>query len=78
MVLPAELYDKIFPGHLNSEILQRIIKFSKIGLKTLLKTLLLVVFWVSGYVLTKKFMTVDLVPLTSVYDMFLSLFEMKK
>ena len=33
---------------------------------------------VSGHVLTEFFMPVDLVPLTSVYDILLSLCEMKK
>ncbi len=34
--------------------------------------------YVSGHVLTEFFMPVDLVPLTSVYDILLSLCEMKK
>ena len=71
LVSPAQLYEKIFPGHLNSEILQKIIKFREIALKTLLKTSLLVGFWVC----TDK---IDLVPLTSVYDILLSLCEMQK
>ena len=63
LVSSAQLYEKIFPGHLNSEILQKIIKFREIALKTLLKTSLLVGFWVCT---DKKIMPVDLVPLTSV------------